>query len=150
MRYDLVGDELIVNSKEHLNFFDVQLIREKVQRFRINNKNFIFQPETKNLPEGYYEVAYKDKRKTLLVKYSKIPKKRIEKGNVFYTYRENEKFFLVNGEAVVEINDLQSIKKVLDESSEEIKVFLNTNPRNNNEGFRSYVIRLLEYLKKSN
>ncbi len=149
MKYDLVDDQVIVSSSGKLNFLDIRLIQEKVKHFDYNNRHFAFYNGDKTLEKGFYEEAYKDDNVVFLVKYSKVPNRKIGNNNVYFTFKERESLFLKRGDVIKDVSSLRDVKRFFKEKDETLESFIRFNPQSNSENFRSYMIRLLEYLKKN-
>ena len=149
MKYDLVEDQVIIMSSGPLQFFDVQLIQEKVRDFTLKNRHFVFYEADEGLEKGFYEEAYKDQDVTFLVKYSKLPSKKNGKHYTYFIFNDSESFFIRKDGATAEFNSLRALKKILKEDAELIEAYSNAHPPRGGGDFRSYLLGLFSYLHKN-
>lgn len=148
MKYDLVDDRVIVMSKGELNFLDIQLIREKVEHFQIQNHNFVFYNASEVLEAGFYEEAYKDEDNVLLVKYIKSPRERFKNKAVEFSFKEDISFFIIAGDTTREIDNPRDVKRLFKDKSAILKSYA-SNSVEEKKNFRLYLVNVLKYLKRN-
>ncbi|MDT0678714.1 hypothetical protein [Autumnicola musiva] len=149
MKYDLVDDQVIIMSTGKFNFFDVQLIQEKVQNFDFRNRHFVFYNANETLEKGFYEEAYKDENVVFLVKHTKIPKKRNGNKFSYYIFNYKESYFIKANDILTEISTLKDVKKLFNKDTVILQSYPKFNAQNKNDTFKLYLVRLLKYLKRN-
>ena len=148
LKYDLVGDQVIVKSTGELNFLEIQLIKQKVERFRIRDRNFVYYNANEVVEAGFYEEAYKDEDNVLLVKYIKSPRERFRNNYVSYTFKEEQVYFIKSGETTKKINRVGDIRRLFKDRSELLKSYPSYKSAVDRD-FRLYLINVLQYLKRN-
>lgn len=136
MKYDLVNDEVIVMSTGDLEYFDVQLVRENIDKFSFDNRVFAFYNSNDIIDEGFYEEAFKNEKITFLVKYHKTPVKKKGSKFTYYTFKYKEDFYLKKEENYFKVRSLKDIQKILD-------LNIDSNVRSTESNFRSSAIKIL-------
>lgn len=130
IKYDIHNDEVIVKIPTQTITLIVQLIKENVDKFSINNSEFI------HLQDGFYEVISKNKSLSLYKKHKKTSTKYYSGRFTFYRFNEskNEYFLYFNNEYYKISKSKKSLIKILPEYKNEINAFyksqkelLNTN-----------------------
>jgi len=116
MKYDIYDDEIIIKLPNQSSFSIIQLIKDKVDTFSINNHKFINiskNQETFYNEEisGFYEIPFQSKKITLLKKHKKERKQRI--GNFVYSqFKDNSSYYIFYNLKYYKINSKNKLLKL--------------------------------------
>ena len=157
MKYDIFSDEVIVGLPDpHGNFYIIQLTKEKISSFSINNHLFVkthydvTKEITSQKSTNFYECPFKDKYVTLYVKHQKERETITIEDIVYsefnliksrYLLYLNNKFYEIKGEkSLVSLfpNEAKYISKFYTDNRE----MLNSNPDN-------FITSLVSYLSST-
>jgi len=113
MKYDLFDDQIIVNLTQETGKSMFQLIKEKVNYFTLDNRNFINIFEKKvnnssNYLNGFYEILIKNETLILYKKHKKIRIKQLENSIVYSEFKDSNEFYIFSN------NDYNIIKSKVD------------------------------------
>ena len=93
MKYDIHDDEIIVKIPTQTSAYTIQLIKDKVYGFSINDSNFI---SIRNLANnnGFYEVIFKNSNLAFFKKNIKTSNKYISGRSTFYSFKNKDEYLL--------------------------------------------------------
>ena len=142
MKYDIHNDEIIVKIPTQTVTHIIQLIKENVNEFSINNSKFIL------LQDGFYEVLSKTKTLSLYKKHKKTSTKYYSGRFIFYHFNKSKDEYLMylNNEYQEITKSKNSFIKVLPEYKNEINLFYKSQNDLFNRDYDSFVKELISLL----
>ena len=127
--YDQLRDQLITadSSKQNL----IRLVKEKVDRFSINQHQFIHLKKQKGLSfiwpeEGYFEVIYNGQIK-VLKKENKAIKQSSSNNDLTKFIESGSAYYLLYGGKVTKIKNERGLLTVFGDKKKEVRQFLKDN-----------------------
>jgi hypothetical protein len=147
LKYDIFKDQLITNPAGQPEHIEINLIQDKTDSFSIYGKNFV--RITKNqtsLPEfitGYYEFIKIGEKFNLYIKHHKDILKEINDQGVFYSFHENDQYYIEYNGKFYETNSKTSIVKIFPESKKNINAFYQKNRSLNNTDYNQFINSLM-------
>ncbi|KAF2515961.1 hypothetical protein [Flavobacterium foetidum] len=147
LKYDIYKDDLVLNPYDEANNTKINLIKENVISFTINNEKFV---NLKNLPAsfkgGFYEEIDINNDITLYIKHLKEKKKlnKVESDEIEYI-PANE-FILLKEKKLNLINDKKAIIALFPDSKRKINdyYFMNGSLRKENQAL--FIKNLILYI----
>jgi hypothetical protein len=142
MKYDIHNDEIIVRIPAQTVTPIIQLIKKNVNKFSINNSEFIL------LQDGFYEVLSKTKTLSLYKKHKKTSTKYYSGRFTFYRFNKskNEYFMYLNNEYHKITKSKNSFIKVLPEYKNEINSFYKSQDDLLKANYDHFVQELISFL----
>tara|TARA_R110002020_G_scaffold279756_2_gene495532 strand:- start:1596 stop:2303 length:708 start_codon:yes stop_codon:yes gene_type:complete len=144
LRYDLINDDVIVVSSGDKGFFDVRLIRDKVQEFGIQNHHFIKLPEDK--ATGFYEVGYIGAQVSLYIKHQKSTKERLNKRVPYFEFFKTSFYQLRYNGKLYKIESSRDVEAIIPDKREQIRDFHSTYAILSKSKPDAYIVKLITYL----
>ncbi len=129
IQYDIYQDELIVKLKQGYRDVALQLIKDKVQSFVIDNTPFINVVNdslSQNDKDGFYEELLETSTLSLLKKYNKGRRKRVKNGQAFYEFSASYDHVLLYDQKYFDVRNKNEIVDIFPQFKEEINSFFNT------------------------
>jgi hypothetical protein len=153
MKYDLFNDQLIVKLPFRSGFNFIQLDKEKVDEFTINNNHFhsIFKQDEKPLSKdnyGYFQALFNKNNIILYKKLIKNRKEYFDKEFIYSVFTEEDKYFIYLKNQIHEISSKGSLIKLFPKQKKDINTFYNTNRQLKKSNLDSWMIQLIERLGK--
>ena len=139
LKYDIYKDEIILTSQGESNLIEVNLIKEKIQYFKLNEKKFVNLNTDNLLPinfrGGYYEENLIGKDFTFYIKHYKEKKEIIKSDALYIDYTYRHEFILFRKGTYTIINTKGQLLKVLPNDKKKINDYylMNRNLRKENE-----------------
>ncbi|MDY8138141.1 hypothetical protein [Aquimarina sp. 2201CG5-10] len=112
IQYDINKDQLITKLKLGYGEVALQLVKDKVQEFTLDNTRFInvlADNLKQNDKEGFYEVLLDTPMLTLFKKHLKSRRKRVRNGQVYYEFISNYNYMLFYDKKYIDIKNRKII-----------------------------------------
>lgn len=122
LQYNLFTDQLILRFYKGENLRTIQLIKDKVEKFSINNSEFISIPEKES---GFYEILFKKGQTRLYKKHYKTRQRHLDKALVYYSFKEKNSYLLYHNKKYFAVNKRKSITRIFPEKKELINTYFN-------------------------
>jgi hypothetical protein len=124
MKYDIHQDEIIVKIPTQTITHTFQLIKEKVDRFSINDSDFIPLTNLRNLDEGFYEIIFESSTLTFYKKNVKTSNKYFYNSSLFYKFKNRDQYVLYSKSEYHKITKLRkNLIRLFPKYENNIKVF---------------------------
>lgn len=151
IKYNIYNDELIVKLPIQSGYSIIKLISEKVERFSINNHQFIRLSENNNSSSiknisGFYEITFQSKFLFFLKKYKKSKKKQLEKKFIYSEFKDNNEYFLYYNNEYYKIKSKKDLIKLFPKQKKDINTFYNTNRISLKSNSDIFMKRLMKHL----
>ena len=151
MKYDIYNDELIVKLPIRSGFSVIQLVKEKIEVFTINNRPFIRISERsrESLSEdhlGFYEILFKSDRIILYKKYKKYRSEHLDKEFAYNEFKLESNHLIYYNNHYNKINSKRNLIKLFPKQRTEINTFYNKNrllQKSNLDIFMTQLMKLL-------
>ncbi|WP_299385870.1 hypothetical protein [uncultured Lacinutrix sp.] len=156
LKYDILDDNLIFEPNGHRSYINIELVKDKVSGFKINNQTFInSQLITENNKQvtGYLEVVYESATITMYAKRKKTATKKIKKNRVYHLYSNKPDYYISYNGAFNEIKSTNSFKKLFLNHEEDLKKIIKKNKerfRKDEEGFYLFLAEWMDFKLKNN
>lgn len=151
MKYDIFNDELIVKLPNGLAFIVIQLIKEKVNSFSLNNTQFnrITVINKENLVEenfGFYELLYQSDHLSLYKKHKKLRTYHLDKEFAYNKFNYKSEYLIYYNDKYHDIKSKRTFIQLFPKSRKQINSFFNKNKilmKSDYELFLTYLMKLL-------
>ncbi len=131
LKYDIYKDQLILNPPEQPEHIGITLIQDKTDSFYIYDKNFIRitknQTSLLEFTSGYYELIKIGKNLNLYIRHHKDIQKLINDDGVYYSFKENNYYYIEYEAKFYLINNKTSILKIFPDYKKQINTFYQKN-----------------------
>jgi len=132
MKYDLFEDQLIISLQTGTGSSIIQLLKEKVTSFQLDEKQFVHVREielfkSKDQIDGFYEVLEEGNSLTLYKKHRKLPKKVLENKAVLYEFRNDDLYYILYENLFYPIKKKTDLLKIFPERKKQINAFFSGN-----------------------
>jgi hypothetical protein len=132
MKYDLFEDQIIINLETQQGFSTFQLIKDLIDYFIIENKQFIQLTNNKvsnspNLISGFYEIYFSSSNFILYKKYFKNRIKFLESKVVFSEFRNKYEYYIFYNNTYYLIDRKNDFRKIFPSQMKIITSFYNKN-----------------------
>ena len=94
MKYDIHDDEIIVIIPTQTRSYTIQLIKEKVDSFSINDSDFIPINNLTNHNNGFYEIIFKNSNLAFYKKNIKTSNKYFFDRSILYSFKNKDQYLL--------------------------------------------------------
>lgn len=145
MKYDLVKDQLIVQSQE-TGGVNIALFSPRVKEFKFSGSTFIYFNKEKNkssLPEGFYQRLAQGKL-TAFAKSNKIITETIVGVTLYRKFEESKKYFILKNDQYYSIANKRDLLNVLREHRKEIQDLLSAQNLNFRTAPQATIIAAVE------
>ncbi len=131
LKYDIHEDELIASLSSTYGESILQLNKVFITAFSIYNQKFKFIDTVNNKVHlnGFYEVAFIDKKITLYIQYHKAIKEYIKRKTLFHKFLPQQNYYFFYNEQYYQINKKTDVIKVFPSLKKEINHFFKTNQK---------------------
>lgn len=149
LKYDIYRDILVLNPDGGSDNIGINLAQNKVSSFSIQDKNFI-KRERKNedIPEfttGYYEETKISPDLVLYIKHHKDMQKTINESSLYYTFKENNSFFIDLKGKIYPIKSKSDLIKLFPEQKKQINGFYLLNRELRKSDLNQFMKNLMKY-----
>lgn len=151
LKYNLFNDQLIFKPDGDKGFINIELIRDKVLSFKLNDHHFINSKtlkENNNLISGYLEVIYNTPSLKLYAKRKKTVTERIRQNKLVYLFTNEPIFYLLHNGKLSEIKSTKSFKKIFPNYNKELKTEIKDNKKRfekDEEGLFLFLTQWLDF-----
>ncbi len=153
LKYDIFKDELILNPFGESENIAIVLIQQKIESFTINDTKFVkIEKKENNLPEfstGYYEEKKLATDFIFYIKYHKDIQKGINDNGVFYSFKENDSFFIDLKNKTYQIKSKNDIIRLFPEQKKQINAFYFMNTEIQKSDLNEFMKKLMKYINDS-
>lgn len=123
IKYDLYND-ILVYKPQNSNIISINLIKEKVSSFTINNKNFIyidnlFSPLS-HIKKGYYEESVSGKNFVFYIKHHRSRREIIKESSIYHEFDDNYEYYIKSEGAFHKISSKKDVMKIFPELKQKI------------------------------
>jgi len=147
LKYDIFKDELVFRPYIETTHIQINLLKEKVDFFKIGNQKFV---NLKLLPHslktGYYEETVTGNNSILYIKYYKEKRDIIKDDHFLISYKQNSDFLLLKDNTFILINDKKEIIKLYPEQKRKIQNFFSTNKDLKKDNPGLFMKNLMKYI----
>lgn len=156
LKYDLFLDQLIFEPIGERRFINIELIRDKVSSFKLNNNNFInskFIKANNNTTTGYLEIIQTSPSLVLYAKRKKFVSSKIKNNSVLYLFSEKSLFYLSYNNEFKEIQNTKSFRKLFVDYDDELKEIIKENKsrfKKDREGFYKFLAQWIVFKQNTN
>ncbi|WP_073483433.1 MULTISPECIES: hypothetical protein [unclassified Flavobacterium] len=153
LKYDIYRDILVLNQYGESENIGINLIQNKVESFSILDKNFVkIDRKIVTVPEftlGYYEEIKIAPDFTFYIKHHKDLQKTVLETGVFYTFKENNSFFIDLKNNIYIIKGKNDIIKLFPEQKKQINGFYLLNRELKKSDLNQFMKNLMKYISNS-
>ena len=148
LKYDLLGDNIVIRSDDYLSIFEIKLIPENISRFTANNRDFIRLTDAPpNLDgHGFFEIASIGNTLSLYIKHVKKKKRETINNVLQYSLIEDNYYLLLYNDVYHIIGSVKDFKKVVPERYKEIRNFQKDYRLLYKTDRNDFMIKLIKYL----
>ena len=150
LKYDVYGDELLVQNSEVLGSPVTQLYKEKIATFSIEKHDFVHLNASteKNEPvTGFFELLQNDTNLKLLKKHRKKMIKKTDEG-VYYEFKDDPWYLLQKKEAYYKLKNEKSILTIYPELKDELNEFLRSITKEEKENTEDLFLLILKKISE--
>ena len=132
MKYDVYNDEIIIKLSNQKAFNIIQLIKEKIASFSINNKQFVrvsndTDKALLNVNEGFYELLFQDNYLKLYKKHIKSRNERLDKDFFYHIFKDKKEYYLKYKQQYYKVKSKANFSKIFPEHKKNINAFYKNN-----------------------
>jgi len=151
LKYDIFNDELVVKPYPETNYIQINLLKEKVDSFKIGNEKFA---NLKLLPAtfkgGYYEETLIGKNSILYIKYYKEKRDIIKDEHFLIGYIQNYDYVVLKDNTFSLINSKKAIIQLYPDQKRRINDFFFKNKDLKKENPILFMKSLMKYINNFN
>ncbi len=155
MKYDVFEDELLIKQKDRLGGVTLQLFKDKIAEFTIDDRRFVKIDEAplETGISGFCEIFLKNEHLVLLAKHRKNRLKRKGKRAMYYEFiDQKEQYLLIYNDSYYKIKGKKDLTALFPEMKNEINSFYSVSRslRNSNRNaFMKALMKRIEILMPS-
>lgn len=123
LQYNLYSDQLILRHFKDENLRTIQLIKDKVERFSLNNRNFTRISNSQFKDSGFYEILLESGEYGLYKKIYKTRQRHINSAGTFFSFREKNFLVVRYQENYYHLDNRKSLLKIFPEKKESINTY---------------------------
>ena len=132
LKYDLFEDQLIVSLETDSGSSIIQLLKEKVKGFQLDNKQFVHLKgiqvfKSKEKIDGFYEVLEEGNSLILYKKHRKLRKKVLENKAVLNEFRNDDLYYILHENLFYPIKNKNDLIKIFPQRKKQINAFFSGN-----------------------
>lgn len=151
LKYDIFNDELVLRPYIETTYIQINLLKEKVDFFKIGNEKFVnLKLLPANLKGGYYEETVTGKNSVLYIKYYKEKREIIKDDHFLIRYIQNYDYVLLKDNKFTLINDKKEIIKLYPEQKRKINDFFFKNKDLKKDNPALFMKNLMKYINNFN
>lgn len=133
LKYDILEDQVIFKQKGQTDNLAMNIVKDKVDFFYINNKKFTNLKsesiEFPNIVKGIYEENYVGSDVSLYTKHYKEKIKVFQTDGVYYNYIEKVNYILKYNGFFYKVDSPKELKKIFPSFKKEINDYYKTNKK---------------------
>lgn len=132
LKYDLFEDQLIISLQTGTGSSIIQLLKEKVTGFQLDEKQFVHLRgievfKSNDQVDGFYQVLEEGNSLILYKKHRKLSKKVLEKKAVLYEFRNDDLYYILYENLFYPIKKKTDLLKIFPERKKQINAFFSGN-----------------------
>jgi len=132
LKYDLFDDELIISLQTVSGSSIIQLLKEKVAGFELDNKRFVHLKgievfKSNDEIDGFYEILEEGKSLTLYKKHRKLRKKILENKAILNEFRNDDLYYIYRENLFYPVKTKNDLIKIFPERKKQINAFFSGN-----------------------
>ena len=121
LQYNLYSDQLILRFYKNDNLRTIQLIKDKVERFTVNNTQFTHVREGKDA--GFYEILFEEGVIGLYKKHYKSRQRHVNSAGTYYSFKEKSYLIVRRDDSYFQVNNRSSLLRIFPEHEETINSY---------------------------
>lgn len=153
LKYDIYRDILVLNPFGQSENIGISLLQNKIASFSINDLNFVtIDRKIESVPEftaGYYEENKVAADFVFYIKHRKIQQKTLSETGVYYTFKEDNAFFIDLKGTIYQIKGKNDILKLFPEQKKQINGFYLMNREQRKSDLNLFMKNLMKYISNS-
>lgn len=153
LKYDVYRDILVLNPYGESENIGINLNQSKISSFSILDKNFVkIEKKNETVPEfvpGYYEESNIAADFTFYIKHHKDIQKTVLESGIFYSFKENNSFFIDFKNTIYPIKGKNDIIKLFPEQKKQINGFYLLNRELKKSDQDQFMKNLMKYISNS-
>ena len=145
MRFNLVDNDVIVNLSKGQENSVFKLIKEKIERFTLDGREFVFIGEQPNsdISKGFYQDLYESGDFRVFKKYLKREFKMLDRSNPYYRYEFlDPEYYLLYENSYYEIDSRNDLADLFPSLKKEIRSFFKDNKQLKKTDSDKFMFRL--------
>ena len=150
MKYDIFNDEIIVKLPNRSAFIFLELLKEKIEKFTLNNKEFISLSSEKNdgsiSQTEIFEMLYASEKVKLLQKHRKERFERLNRERIYSEFKYNTSFHIYYNEQLTPVKSKRDFIKLFPEEKKKINTFYGKRIVSRKSNYDKFLIQLMNYL----
>lgn len=150
LKYDIYKDEIILTSEGATDLIKANLIKEKIQYFKIDGRKFINLKienlSTLNYRGGYYEENLIGKNFSFYIKHYKLQEEIIKNNTIYVDYTYKNEFLLFIKEKYIILNTKSQLLKLFPNDRKKIKDYYLSNRKLKKENEAQFMENLMRYI----
>ena len=144
MKYDAYNDMLIVKIPYKSVHITLQLIKEKIEYFKLEDK--LFANISKGNTLGFYEVLFENSQLVLYKKHKKIKNRHIHKKQVYTIFKDQFKYFIKRDFIFYRVKSKGDFTKLFPQQKKKINIFYRLNRVLLKLDMDTFMVKLLKHL----
>lgn len=150
LKYDIYKDELILKYYGESDYTEINLLKDKVRSFKINDEHFINLNINNQLPfnllGGFYEQNFIGKTFTFYIKHYKRAKEILKNNGVFIEYFYQNEFVLFTEDKFTSITTKKEVLKLFPDYKSQINDYYLMNRNLKKENETKFMKNLMRYI----
>lgn len=150
LKYNLFSDEIILGLYNGDNLKLIQLIKDKIDKFWVNNIAFAKISDQRNKINGYYEILLESNNLNFYKKHIKERIRHLDKDFVYYSFKKKINYLIYYQNSYHKINSKKSVLKLFPKKKKVINNFFSVNSNLNKENTDLFMKLLFQQILKNN
>ncbi len=150
LKYDLVDDQVSIESPDYLPIFRIKLIAEDISSFTVHDRQFIhLRDQTIHPSAGFFEKAYMGTNLSLYIKHRKRRKRETVDRVLQYRFINDNYYLLQVGDTSYTILSFRDLKNVFPDEYPDLRNLKRKNKRMAKNQPDAFMIKLATYLDEA-
>ena len=151
MKYDIYSNELIIKLANSNSYFAIQLLKEHIESFQIDNHQFINSNQLEstlafNENKDFYEVLFRSHNLSLFKKHIKNIQQRRNDKFAYSAFIYKSEFLIDFNNKIFNINSKKNIMQLFPEYKKSINAFYKKNRVLMKFNYDKFLANLMEYV----
>lgn len=153
LKYDVTTDQLITKLTGDKGYINIELVKNKVNRFQIDKHHFInskFLLKDSAIDLGFLELVHTSENYTFLIKRDKKVSKKLDNRQYVFTFKSDDVYYFFFEDKLYEISSYKELRKIIPDLKKDIDGFYRNNKKllkSDEELFFVNLLKQLEYKK---
>lgn len=144
LKYDIYNDELVLNPANENEYIKINLIKENIINFIIQNKKFV---QIKSIQlNGFYEESLIGKNFVFYIKHYKEKKEILKDNRAYSSYFYKTRYYLFHDNKYKEIISKKDLIKTYPKNKSQINDFYDSNRNLKKENQLKFMKNLFQYI----